>query len=242
MRSLLLLLGCVTLAWAARATEFELANQLYDQGKFAEAKAGYERVIATGQGNANTFYNLGNASVRLELPGEGLLNYERALTLDPAHPEARANRELVRSQTGAVAWPVGWMERVFPERWVNAITLTGCGAAWVAIFLLASIFIVRRRGSASAWTGVIAALLVAGYAAAAVWHAEQARTRAMVTAKSAEVHLAPAESAAPGGTLPAGSEVRLLSERGDWVYCALPTSGRGWLPARAVARVRIGTL
>jgi hypothetical protein len=38
--------------------------------------------------------------------------------------------------------------------------------------------------------------------------------------------------------LPAGSQVRVLSERGEWVYCELPGMGRGWIPDGAVERVR----
>ncbi len=38
--------------------------------------------------------------------------------------------------------------------------------------------------------------------------------------------------------LPAGSQVRVLSERGEWIYCELPGTGRGWIPDGAVERVR----
>ena len=32
--------------------------------------------------------------------------------------------------------------------------------------------------------------------------------------------------------------VRVLSERGEWIYCELPGQGRGWIPDGAVERVR----
>jgi hypothetical protein len=39
--------------------------------------------------------------------------------------------------------------------------------------------------------------------------------------------------------LPAGSEIKILSERGDWIYAALPNDQRGWIPASAAERVRM---
>ena len=77
--------------------DFEGANQAYDQGKFSEAKAGYEKLAEAGEWSANLFYNLGNADYRLGATGRAMLDYERALALYPAHPEARANLAVLRN-------------------------------------------------------------------------------------------------------------------------------------------------
>jgi hypothetical protein len=39
--------------------------------------------------------------------------------------------------------------------------------------------------------------------------------------------------------LPPGSEVKVLSTRGDWVYAALPNNLRGWIPAKDAEPVRL---
>ena len=238
MRSSLLLLFCWWCVLPLRGADFDAANQLYDQGKFAEAKAGYAALMAAGERSANLFYNLGNTNHRLGAPGDAVLDYKRALTLDPGHPEAKANLDFERAQTGAVPWPLSWIDRLFPVRWADALALAGAIAGWVAIFLFTGIFFTPRRDKSGLWFGFVVALLIASYGVATVCFAEQDRALAIVTAKSAEVHLAPAESSTAGSVLPAGSEVRVLSERGDWVYCALPMQGRGWLPAKAIERVR----
>ena len=237
MRSALLLLVCWLCAVPMRGADFDAANQLYDQGKYSDAKAGYEGLVSAGEWSANLFYNLGNANQRLGSPGEAILGYERALALDPGHPEARANLDFLRGQTGAVPWPASWSDRLFPTRWVDAFVVAGTTAGWVAIFSLAAIFLTSRRDTSGLWFGFVVASLIAGYAAAALCYWDRDRARAIVTAKSAEVHLAPAESSTAGPVLPAGSEVRILSERGDWIYCALPTQSRGWIPANALRRM-----
>ncbi len=239
-RSLLLLLICWLCALPLHGSDFEDANLLYDQGKFSEAKERYENLVAEGKWSANLFYNLGNAHQRLGAPGEAILDYERALLLDPGHAEARANLNFMRGQTGAVTWPVSWMDWLVPGRWSDAYAVGGAVSGWIAVFLLARILLTPRREKTELWIGTVAAALIAGYAAAAVWYLEQNRALAIVTAPTAEVHLAPAESATAADALPAGSHVRVLSERGDWIYCERPTQGRGWIPAKALERVRLG--
>ena len=240
MRRSLLLLVCWVCALPLRGADFEAANRLYDDGKFAEAKAGYEQLVEEGKWRANLFYNLGNAHQRLGAPGEAILGYKRALTLDPSHPEARANLSFVRGQTGAVPWPDSWVDRLFPGRWSDAYAVGGALAGWIAVFALANVFLKPRRDKMVLWFGAVAAAMIAGYAAAAVGYLEQDRALAIETAKTAEVHLAPAESSPAADALPAGSEVRVLSERGEWIYCVRPTQGRGWIRAQALERVRLG--
>jgi len=39
--------------------------------------------------------------------------------------------------------------------------------------------------------------------------------------------------------LPSGSEIKILSLRGNWIYAALPNDLRGWIPAESAERVRL---
>ncbi len=239
MRRALLWLVCWLCAWPLRGAELDAANQLYDQGMYAEAKAEYDKLVDAGDWSANLFYNLGNTLYRLDSPGEAILDYRRALALDGGHPEARTNLNFLRNQTGAVPWPVSWRDAIFPRQWADAYAIVGVLAGWVAVFAIGALFAAARGSKLALWCTVFGSLLIAGYSAAAMWHAEQDRALAIVTAKSAEAHAAPAESSAAGAVLPAGSEVRVLSARGDWVYCALPGQGRGWISAKALERVRL---
>ncbi len=239
MRSALLLLVCWMCVSPLRGAGLDAANQLYDQGMYAEAKAEYDQLVGAGERSANLFYNLGTTLHRLDSPGEAILEYQRALVLDGNHPEARTNLNFLRKQTGAVPWPGTWMDAVFPRQWETAYAIVGALAGWVMVFAIVALFTAARGSKLALWCTVLVALSVAGYSAAAVWHAEENRALAIVTARSVEAHAAPAESSAPGAVLPAGSEVRVLSARGDWIYCALPGQGRGWISAKALERVRL---
>jgi hypothetical protein len=62
---------------------------------------------------------------------------------------------------------------------------------------------------------------------------------AIVTGKSIQARLATAESAGTVLLLPPGSEIKVLSTRGNWTYAALPNDLRGWIPAQSAERVRL---
>src|SRR5256885_10503107 len=107
----LLMTGFAAVVSAADESVFAKANQAYAEGRFAEAAAGYENLIRSGNWNANLFYDLGNARYRLGDFGQAILNFERGLALDPRHPEAEANLRLARDEGRALELRRDWMER-----------------------------------------------------------------------------------------------------------------------------------
>ncbi|MCE9609595.1 MAG: tetratricopeptide repeat protein [Chthoniobacter sp.] len=233
--TLLALIGGRSLA---ETGTFEAANQAYDQGKFAEAKIGYEKLVEAGEWSANLFYNLGNADYRAGAPGRAILDYERALALDPAHAEARANVEVLRRQTGAKHRAAVWQDKAFGWPAADAWTLIAAAAGWIALFGLALLGTARRGENGGLWLTSTLGALVCAYAAAVLWWHSQESTAAIVV-HSTEARLQPADSAGLAEALPAGSRVQVLSERGDWIYCALPGEKRGWIPHPAIERVRL---
>jgi tetratricopeptide (TPR) repeat protein len=230
----LLALGLFVFAASLRADDFDTANQLYDQGKFGDAKQFYERMVDRGEWSANLFFNLGNAAYRSDVPGRAVLNYERALALDPTHAEARANLQWLRNQTGARVRARTWHDYAFPALSGDIFAIVAAVAGWGAIFCASAALFDRK-----AWGWATLLALLAGYAVTGALRADQDTNVAIVTAKETAARLAPADRASVAEPLPAGSRVRVLSERGDWVYCALPGGGRGWIPDTRIEKVRL---
>ena len=224
----------------AFAGEFETANQCYDQERFAEAKQRYEQLVARGEWGANLFYNLGNTEFRLGSSGRAILNYERALALEAGHPEARANLGLLRDRSGSRVRAERWPDLILPKRATTTMTLLAMVGGWAAVFCVA--FAVTGHGRATGlWWGAVGSLLVVGVAASALWWSHGEQAQAIVVAEKAEARLAPTDTAAVAELLPAGSEVRVLSERGQWTYCELPGKSRGWLNTRSIERVKLAS-
>jgi tetratricopeptide (TPR) repeat protein len=237
MRSVFLLF--FLLGMFARADEFDDANQLFDAGKFDEAQQHYAALVERGEWSANLFYNLGNAEFRAGAPGRAMLDYERALVLDPAHAEARGNLRLLRDQTNARLPERTWLDVAFGSFSLNAWTLLAASCGWAIVFCIVVPLCTRRAMSGGSVFTMILAIFGCAYGATGVWHASQDQDAGIVVAKQVEARFEPADRAGLADTLPAGSRVRVLSERGVWTYCELPGKGRGWVPAASVERIRL---
>jgi tetratricopeptide (TPR) repeat protein len=230
------LAACIT-ARGADTSQFDNGNHLYETGKYSDAKAAYEQLIKSGPLSANLYYNLGNAEWKLGNGGEAAADYERALMLEPSHPEAAANLQFVREQTGAkTATPAWWqsaLQAVNPN--AASILLAACG--WMSLFCLAIIRI-KPGPHAGSIMALVISLLAVAYSGGCLWQANALATRAIVIEKTIQAREAPADVAPIADVLPAGSEVLAPEERGPWTYCTLPDGTRAWIPTEALERVK----
>jgi tetratricopeptide (TPR) repeat protein len=238
---LVILLTAVALtANAADESAFAKANQAYAEGHFEEAATGYENLIRSGNWNADLFYDLGNARYRLGDFGQAILNFERALALDPRHPEADANLRLARDEGRALELRRDWIERYAGMATVKQYTIAAAIAFWFALFIIAHLFFSRRSAGRIALIALSVIVCAASiFAIFMIENGARGDALAIVTGKDVEARLATADNAKSVLVLPAGSEIKILSERGDWVYAALPNDQRGWIPASSAERVRM---
>src|SRR6266542_1026623 len=220
---------------------FTKANQEYAQGHFAEAISGYEALVRSGQWRANVFYDLGNAYFRTGDFGRAILNYERALALERHHPEATANLQIARDEAHALEIQPGSLERYLQFASVNEYSIAAATAFWLAIFAM-FVLIFKQRRSARAIAVSISCLLVLAVAVYAIFTLERGskgQALAIVTGKDVQARLATADTANSVLALPAGSEIKILSTRGDWMYAALPNDLRGWIQTKNAEPVRL---
>ncbi len=221
--------------------EFAKANQDFAQGHFKKAISGYEALLRAGQWSANVFYDLGNAYFRTGDFGRAILNYERALALERHHAEATANLQIARDEAHALEIQPSWPERYLQFAGINQFSVASAVAFWIAAFCLAALIFKRRRRAAIT-TLLLVMLLVFAGGIFAIWQLERGTkgsALAVVTGKDVQARLATADTANSVLALPPGSEVKILSTRGDWAYAALPNNLRGWIPAKNAERVRL---
>lgn len=251
MRALFLILAALlsltTSSFAAPAgpvnaeAAFDRANADYAAGDFPAAIRGYEALVQSRQWNPTLFYDLGNAHFRNGDSGRAILNYERALALDPDHAEARANLQLVRDQARALELAPGWVESHLGFLTRDQYTWLAAVAFWAAAAIFCGLYFARRR--AVVWIfALVLSGAIAGAAGFAVYELETGRAGrnlAIVTQKNIQARLATAESAGTVLALPPGSEIKILSTRGEWSYATLPNDLQGWIPATAAELVRL---
>ena len=144
--------------------------------------------------------------------------------------QARA-LELTRS------WAAQHLAFLTVDRW----TWVAAAAAWLALFVVCGLWFSSRRSAS--WIFVLCLAFVigvgAGFAIYELKNGGESRALAVVTAKEVQARLATADNANSVLVLPAGSEIEILSMRGDWIYAALPSQLRGWVQANTVELVRL---
>lgn len=76
----------------------QLADSAYNKEDYQLAVELYNQALAENGRNANLYYNLGNAWYRRGNIAQAILNYERALRVDPSFSDARTNLNFVQTQ------------------------------------------------------------------------------------------------------------------------------------------------
>ena len=232
------------LAMSARGAtdaQFAKANQEYATGRFREAIADYESLVRNGEWSANVFYDLGNAWFHAGNFGEAILNYERALALDPRHPEAETNLRIARDEARALELRKGAAERALNFATPMQYSIAAAIAFWMSMFFAARLVFARQRTGGLIGLLIISMAILAGsvFALYSLENGDSGKALAIVTGQNVEARLATADNANSVLALPPGSEIKILSTRGDWVYAALPNDQRGWIPAKSAEPVRL---
>jgi tetratricopeptide (TPR) repeat protein len=237
--AVLLLMPCS--AFAQPDTAFAKANQEYAAGHFKEAIDDYTAVVSSGNWSANLFYDLGNAYFRVGDLGRSILNYERALALEPHHAEARANLMLVRDEARALELTPNRVEQLLQFADANQYAIAAVIALWFGLFCIAKLIYAPRRSRGTVALAVLSLSIFAAAVFATYWieTGSNGRTLAIVTGNDVQARLATADTSGSVLALPPGSEIKILRERGDWIYAALPNNLRGWLPGKSAEMVRL---
>jgi tetratricopeptide (TPR) repeat protein len=225
---------------ASAQTDFERGNAAFESGKFEEAIKAYDQSIEAGVAGANVYFNLGNAWLRAGEKGRAILNYQRALALRPGHPEAAANLAFVQRMLNVPPPPSGTWSHFVAWMGIDAITVMTALGAWI---LLAGV-VVRLgawRGTTAGWLLMLigAIPLVIGLAVIVEMRGGSRNPeRAIVIASDGtKAHYAPADNSREAQVLPAGAEIRLLRDRGNWVYVEVGNGVLGWVSADDVETV-----
>ncbi len=225
-----------TSAASEAAAQFESANKLYEQGKFAEAAAAYEAIRQSGVVSPALYFNLGNAFFKSAQMGRALVAYRQAEQLAPRDPDVRANLRYTRNQ---VPGPTGRAGRV--ERWLATMSLnewTGlaAGSLWLTLSSLTAIQLWPKLAQSLRNFAIAAAIATVMFGAGLglALRLQAGVECAIVTARDVTVHNGPFDESPSAFTVHDGAELRVLDRKDDWLQV---TDGRrhvGWLKSAEV--------
>ena len=165
----------LALVLAARAedavTSFDAANRLYEQAKFPEAAAAYQKLAHAGQRSASVYFNLGNAYFKAGQTGRAIAAWRRTETIAPRDPSVRFNLQFARKKvSGGEAPSAPAWKRALTALTLNEWSVLAGVALWLWFALLALREVspsLRKSLSGYTVTSGVAALLLAGCLGAA---------------------------------------------------------------------------
>lgn len=214
------------------SVEFDAANRLYEQGKFSEAAAGYEKIAESGSVSPALYFNLGNAYFKANHIGKALVAYRQAEKFSPRDPDIRANLQFARNQVQNPTMTPGRLHRWLGRLTLNEWTMLAAIAFWVCLLSLAAgqIRPVLKR---SLRTLVMASALAAAALSATVALAFTARPTAIVVGPEANVRSGPLAEAKQMFVAHDGAELEVLDHKDDWLQV---TAGQrvGWVKKEQV--------
>jgi tetratricopeptide (TPR) repeat protein len=234
---LLLALICAGNLFAADVTaDFSAANKLYAEGKFADAAAGYEKILQTGEQSPALLFNYANAEFKAGHLGLAIAAYRRAEQLSPRDPELRANLAFVRNQVqSATLRESRW------QNWTGLLTLNeGALLTAMLFWLTAALFIARQFRPAlvsrlKSATRIFVALTLFSGAVLGLQAANHfSSATAVVIANNVTARSGPFDDAQSAFTARDGAELSVLDRHAGWVQIAGGAGKSGWLPAKQV--------
>lgn len=231
---------------AAESLEsFKEANTAYRTGDYAKAVGLYESLIQQNLRPWVFYYNLGNAQVKLGNLSGGILNYEKALRLDPRNSDIRYNLNYTR---GLVEYRVedtrNWYLKVtdaalryFTEQETNTL------AFLVALLFLSSgilYFLLGRGVFWSLWRkGIFIVLVLVSLIALGKHIQDSMILDAIVMKKECDARYGPSEHDQVAFRMGEGIKVFVMDHREDWSRILLTNGESGWVHAADIAEVKI---
>ena len=222
--------------------------EAYTAGDWNQAVSAWSDVAETGLRSKELYFNLGNAYFKAGETARAILNYERALRLDPSDADIRYNLEFARNQTQD---RIDEVPELILKTWARKVNYLLPSNAWAGLslfflalalaltllFLLGPTAGARRAGFFTGIAALLLALAAWGFARSQKAAAER-HDAAIVMRPVTSVTSSPSSEAAKSlFILHEGTKVKVLDEVSGFSDIELADGRRGWIPSGDIERI-----
>lgn len=219
--------------------EIDKANKAYMAGFFENSIPIYEKVIADGLASPELYYNLGNAYFKTNNLPSAILNYERALKLEPGNEDFIYNLGVANSR---IVDKIEVLPELFYIRWWKQLKSLFSPDSWakfaiITFFLLfinIAIFLLTRTINGRKIffsTGILLLFLnmVGGIIAWQTNTESKNQKAAIVFAPTLPVKSSPDESSIDLFVIHEGLKVKVIDKIGEWNEIRIANGSKGWV-------------
>ena len=222
-------------------------DSAYIKNNYISAIRIYEELLKQGE-SAEVYYNLGNSYYKTDNIAKAILNYERALLLDPGNADIQANLEVARSKTIDEVIPI---PEVFFVAWGKAlINILGTdewaksGIVFFFLLLISfGIFFFSKQNTVKKVTFILGLIFLLFTLFCNIFAYQQKkslkkRNYAIILSPSVTVRSAPSESGTSLFILHEGHKVEIKDDSMNaWKEIRLEDGKVGWIPVSSMERI-----
>jgi hypothetical protein len=239
-------LFCAVSCFADNVTiDWQKGNSFYEAKQYDSAVYYFDLIAQTRPANAAVYYNLGNAYYRLNEVPLAILNYCRALKVNPEYREAEENLTLAESR---ISNKIPYIPDVFFLTWWHWLTDGHRATLWAVVswvLFLSIIAALLQRALSKDRSKRLPAQLPLFVGLAWVVCLTLAICSSVNSASSTEAVVMQNDvplmnidlKGKPISLVPAGTIVVIKGENSGWLEVRLPDGRVGWLQTTNVARV-----
>jgi tetratricopeptide (TPR) repeat protein len=242
-KTIIFLLLFTTISISAQ-TLIEQANTAYSEGDFEKAVELYETIIREQGKSAFVYYNLGNAYYRLNKTAASILNYERALLLDPGNQDIRFNLEIAKLKTVDKIEP---LSEFFLTEWFNdmknlystnqwSVIAIVCFLLFIAclfLFFFSRIITLKKIGFFCGIVFLVFALFANIFAANQKRKLTN-RNTAIIFSPTTTIKSSPDNSGTDLFILHEGTKVNIKNQLGNWHEIETADGNVGWIQSNEI--------
>lgn len=233
--------ACVAHAQEEAIKEAEAA---YTQENYEEAVQKYESILTNHGESSQIYYNLGNAYYKSGQIAPAILNYERALLLDPGDSDIRFNLQLAKQRAVDRIEPV---DEFFLKNWFHSVQGMGATDSWAKLGIFSFLIFIGclllfffsrriRLKKAGFYLGIVFLIIVvfSNIFARNQKNERINRTEAIVFSPTVTVKSSPDASGTDLFILHEGTKVSVKSTLGEWNEIESEDGNVGWMPVKDI--------
>ncbi len=244
---LVILIQCLVWPVFAQDASIKEAEVAYTKEDYETAIKLYEGLLKNNGESVAIYYNLGNAYYKSGKIAPAILNYERALLLDPGDKDIRFNLQMAKGRAVDKIEPIG---HFFLTNWFIGVRNMAGADTWgtigivcfiLFIFCLVLFFFskIRRFKQVGFYSAIVLFLIVilSNIFGFSQKNELDNHLEAIVFAPTVTVKSSPDISGTDLVVLHEGTKVTVTSTLGEWSEVELEDGNIGWMPSKDIEKI-----